>query len=68
MNPLRRQLARETKKRIGKGVPHFSPKLREVGIEQQTTIVIPTGACLSRRERQAEWRDLVFLRSCHASF
>ena len=25
-------------------------------------IVIPTGAFLSRREREAEWRDLVFPR------
>jgi hypothetical protein len=25
------------------------------------TIVIPTGASLSYREREAEWRDLVFL-------
>ena len=24
------------------------------------TIVIPTGASLSRREREAEWRDLAF--------
>jgi hypothetical protein len=37
-------------------------------IERQITptVVIPTGASLSRREREAEWRDPLFLKLAHA--
>lgn len=34
----------------------------ELLLSPRLNIVIPTGASLSRREREAEWRDLVFPR------
>ena len=76
---------REEEERKGerKGVPHFSPNLREVGISvaheervpgqdpqrsHRNSIVIPTGASPSRRETEAEWRDLVSVTSSHLPF